>query len=107
MSAPADCAVLTKAFPAAFAAFNDCCYFTTGRSTKVSCRDGRITNIKMDGVGLTGSLPESIGSLTELRFLTLSNNQLTGAGFLVTSTFQATLSPDPSPSSMLQPVYTD
>ena len=46
----------------------------------VACtmENGRFTKIKLSNMGLSGSIPESIGELTELTHLGLKNNHLTG-----------------------------
>ena len=41
--------------------------------------NGRVTQLVLTGNGLTGSIPSSLGSLTNLLFLSLSNNDLTGS----------------------------
>ena len=40
--------------------------------------NGRFTKIKLSNMGLSGSIPQSIGGLTELTHLGLKNNNLTG-----------------------------
>lgn len=44
----------------------------------VRCRDGHVTDLSRSGRNLTGSLPASIASLTQLQSLTLYDNGLTG-----------------------------
>ena len=41
-------------------------------------RPGRVTELYLSRLGLTGEIPEELGSLTNLRSLNLSSNQLTG-----------------------------
>ncbi|KAI8926208.1 hypothetical protein BC831DRAFT_241658 [Entophlyctis helioformis] len=77
MSAPADCAVLAQAFPSAFGNVANCCTLSTD-TARVGCTNGRVTSITVQSAGLTGQLPETLGSLTELIELDLSVNSLTG-----------------------------
>ena len=44
----------------------------------LSGRPGRVTELYLSRLGLTGEIPEELGSLTNLRSLNLSSNQLTG-----------------------------
>ncbi len=43
-----------------------------------SDRDGRVTELNLGGIELSGEIPAEIGNLAELRVLDLSNNRLSG-----------------------------
>ncbi|MEM7575512.1 MAG: M12 family metallo-peptidase, partial [Bacteroidota bacterium] len=45
----------------------------------ITCENDRVVEINLTGNGLTGSLPNSINELTQLRRLNLWNNNLTGS----------------------------
>ena len=47
-------------------------------TTGVTVQSGKIVAMNLSGKGLTGTIPESIGDLTDLETLDLSNNNLTG-----------------------------
>jgi Leucine-rich repeat (LRR) protein len=47
--------------------------------TGVTVDDGKITEIDLSNMGLSGSIPESIGDLTNLTLLDLSGNNITSA----------------------------
>jgi hypothetical protein len=47
--------------------------------TGVTVDDGKITEINLSGMGLSGTIPESIGDLTDLTLLDLSGNNITSA----------------------------
>ncbi|KAI8929114.1 hypothetical protein BC831DRAFT_433857 [Entophlyctis helioformis] len=76
MSAPADCAVLSQAFPSVFANTTNCCSFTMPPSGVV-CSAGRVSSM------FNGSVPDTFGSLDGLTSLDLSFNQLSGSAEFV------------------------
>ncbi len=45
----------------------------------VITQNGRVTYLQLDGAGLSGTLPSSLGNLTHLQYLRLGHNQLSGA----------------------------
>jgi hypothetical protein len=45
---------------------------------RVVCANGHITELNMNALALTGTLPPELGRLTELQVLAMSNNQLHG-----------------------------
>ncbi|RAJ93002.1 Leucine-rich repeat (LRR) protein [Larkinella arboricola] len=45
----------------------------------VTCSEGRVTGLSLRGNGISGTIPESLSSLTNLQQLLLDNNQLSGS----------------------------
>ncbi|KAI8929607.1 hypothetical protein BC831DRAFT_275640 [Entophlyctis helioformis] len=73
MSASADCSALRDAFPALFGPVADCCAYKG-----VTCVNSRISELRLPFAGLTGQIPQTLASLTELTWLSLRNNRLEG-----------------------------
>ena len=46
---------------------------------KIGSFPGRVTEIRLSGLELNGTIPPKLGNLTELRILNLGNNSLTGS----------------------------
>eukprot|EP00300_Choanocystis_sp_HF-7_P033166 c45460_g1_i1.p1 GENE.c45460_g1_i1~~c45460_g1_i1.p1 ORF type:complete len:1571 (+),score=239.90 c45460_g1_i1:618-4715(+) len=46
--------------------------------TGVTCRDGQVVRISLDSLGLAGTIPADLASLSALEVLDLSNNELVG-----------------------------
>jgi len=44
----------------------------------VTCADGHVVRLELNGNGLRGTIPDELGDLTKLQALYLNNNQLTG-----------------------------
>jgi Leucine-rich repeat (LRR) protein len=45
----------------------------------VKCMNGELTGIRLEGNGLEGTIPDSVGQMTSISYLYLAVNQLTGA----------------------------
>ncbi|KAI8905436.1 hypothetical protein EDD86DRAFT_249036 [Gorgonomyces haynaldii] len=79
MAALLDCQALRKAIPTLQANFTlgltDCCASDSGR---VTCRNGRITELRLNGTSARGTIPAGLSALSGLVYLDLEDNQLTG-----------------------------
>ncbi len=56
----------------------DPCNFNGGQWYGVECSGGRVTELNLRAINLTGHLPGTIGNLTELKVLRLDRNAITG-----------------------------
>jgi hypothetical protein len=69
-----------------------------GKWGGVTVLDGRVTKLELGGRGLTGSIPMEIGNLTRLTYLSLNDNQLTGAWALASPSAPRAVPPPPPPA---------
>ncbi|KAI9326192.1 hypothetical protein DFJ73DRAFT_866848 [Zopfochytrium polystomum] len=77
MSAPSDCQIVESAFPSVDFG-SDCCTFKANDFAHVTCSNGRVTELSLWYMNLSGSLPSSLFGLTSLTKLVLNNNRFTG-----------------------------
>ncbi|KAJ3223912.1 hypothetical protein HDU81_008833 [Chytriomyces hyalinus] len=73
MALSADCAVLAAMFPTLYSTTKSCCGVSG-----VVCVNGSVVALFLRSAGLSGPIPEKLGSLASLNVLDLSSNRLFG-----------------------------